>query len=352
MKVVSTVLIGCVIIASLYFYMHREASLVDSTKVESSAISSNTKQNDRKEHTTSTLAVPKNGVYTYMGMKTNELEEILGKPTRVDPSAYQYDWWIYHQTPSTYLQIGILNNKVVSVYVIGEEVDIHPFYIGQSISEIQSKYEIESTVSLENGHNFYRFELTEEDMLTRPLVVIGDVYIQLYIDSYTKKLSSVRFIDEETLVKLRPYELVYRGELPQQQEISSDAWLAIEAGVSSQILDLTNIIRLRHQLQPVKWDSETAKVAYHHSQDMRMNEYFSHTSPTTGGLMDRLASGDILYQIAGENIAAKYVDGIAVVEGWLNSDGHRETLLNEDFTHLGVGVYERYYTQNFIKKFE
>ncbi|UTW69152.1 hypothetical protein KHA80_18970 [Anaerobacillus sp. HL2] len=37
------------------------------------------------------------------------------------------------------------------------------------------------------------------------------------------------------------------------------------------------------------------------------------------------------------------MDAIEAVTGWLNSEGHRIHLLHEDFSHLGVGVYERYY---------
>ena len=33
----------------------------------------------------------------------------------------------------------------------------------------------------------------------------------------------------------------------------------------------------------------------------------------------------------------------------MNSPGHRKTLLQEDFTHLGIGVYNLYFTQDFIK---
>lgn len=89
-----------------------------------------------------------------------------------------------------------------------------------------------------------------------------------------------------------------------------------------------------------------------HSNDMKENEYFSHESPTNGSLADRLKAEDVAYQMAGENIAAQYIDGIAAMEGWLNSKGHRDTLLNPDFTRLGVGVNEVYYTQNFIRPFE
>ena len=79
-----------------------------------------------------------------------------------------------------------------------------------------------------------------------------------------------------------------------------------------------------------------------------VNEYFDHVSPDNKDVGDRLKEGGVPYRSAGENIAAQYTDAIAAVERWLNSKGHRDVMLNEDFTHLGVGVYKRYYTQNFV----
>lgn len=68
------------------------------------------------------------------------------------------------------------------------------------------------------------------------------------------------------------------------------------------------------------------------------------------GLKERLASEEVYYLAAGENIAAQYPDAPAAMQGWLNSKGHREALLEDDYTHLGVGVYHFYYTQNFLQK--
>lgn len=65
-----------------------------------------------------------------------------------------------------------------------------------------------------------------------------------------------------------------------------------------------------------------------------------------------MKKGNISFKVAGENIAAQYVDGLAAVEGWLNSEGHRVNLLDESYSHLGVGVYQRYYTQNFMIPYE
>jgi uncharacterized protein YkwD len=293
-----------------------------------------------------------NGLFSYIGKSSREIEKLLGKPVRIDRSSYDYHWWIYNQDPKSYIQVGIYNNKVVTVYGIGENIDITPFKIGQPLQEIYQILPLDQSVSLEVHDNSYRFELSEEDLNTRPLLPINGVFAQLYIDRFTGKLSSIRIMDGETLIKLRPYELVYRGELITAKELSPEEKAEVQKDNEKQIFDITNIIRLRHHLQPLKWDETTAEVAFKHSKDMYEGNYFSHQSPTNGSLADRLANGGVFFQMAGENIAAKYVDGIAAVEGWLNSKSHRETLLNEDFTHLGVGVYDLYYTQNFIKPWE
>lgn len=287
-----------------------------------------------------------------MGRTSKEIEEEIGKPNRIDMTAYDYDWWIYNDDPTKYIQVGIKDGKVVTVYGIGKDIEISPFYINQSIEEINKLVTIKKTLSLSAQKNSYRFELTEDELSQRPLVAFGDVYAQLYFDKFTKKLSSIRLMDGEVLVKQRPYELVYKGELLSAKELTEQEWEAVEKGASAQIFDITNVIRLRHELNPVNWHEETSKVAYKHSREMSEKDFFSHDSPVQGGLADRLAKGEVLYQLAGENIAAQYVDGVAVVEGWLNSQGHRETLLNDEFTHLGVGVYEKYYTQNFIQTWE
>ncbi|MEH7222433.1 CAP domain-containing protein [Bacillus sp. JJ1566] len=293
-----------------------------------------------------------NGLISFIGMESTQIKETLGEPHRIDRSSYDYDWWVYNKNPQNYIQVGIENGRVVTVFGTGNDVLVEPFKIGQPIAQLRSKGLIKPKISLNVDKNPYRFELSDVEMKARPLIAMGNVYIQLYVDTFTEKISSIRFLDGKTLIKLRPYELAYRGELLSAKEVSETEWMQIEQGNKAQILDLTNVIRIRHGIHPLKGDEQLAKVAYLHSKDMQVNQYFDHTSPTKGGLADRLAGGDISYQLAGENIAAKYVDGIAAVEGWLNSEGHRETLLNEEYNYLGVGVYEKYYTQNFIQKWD
>ncbi len=308
--------------------------------------------NNLSEETTKPNERIYNGLHTLIGKTGDDILRLLGKPQRIDPSSFDYVWWIYKQNENSYLQVGVLDNKVVTIFAIGEGINIDPFYTNQTLSEIKMRFPVLETHHLYVENNSYRFELTDKEREVRPLFQFGEVWVQLYIDQFTNKLSSIRILDSLTLIKQRPYELVYRGELISPRELTKEEWHSVEKGSSLQILDITNFIRKRHKLNEVSWHEKTSNVAVLHSKDMKENNYFSHDSPTTGGLSERLKKGEIKYHLAGENIAAKYVDGIAAVEGWLNSKGHRETLLNEEFTHLGVGVFEQYFTQNFISTWE
>jgi len=298
------------------------------------------------------LEKPKEGLALLIGQDVTVLEKELGTPERIDESMYGYQWYIYNQNYNRYLQVGVENNQVVTIFAIGETLDVSPYEIGQPVEEIFNTQFFDTNINLEVNGNSYRFELNDTDLNLRPMVKIGDIYAQLYIDKFTGNLSSVRFMSAETLIKQRPYELVYRGDLIKADEPNEDAWKLIEKGMAQEIFDITNVIRVKNNLKPLIWDEMTAEVAYGHSKDMAENNDFSHTSKRFGDLTNRLKTAKVAYLAAGENIAANYSDGPAVVEGWLNSKVHRETLLNKDYTHLGVGVYQKYYTQNFIQKTE
>ncbi|MFC5734845.1 CAP domain-containing protein [Cytobacillus gottheilii] len=303
------------------------------------------------DETNSGIEMPETGLAALIGKSEQELIELYGEPQRVDPSLYDYEWWIYAINDHNYMQVGMEDEQAVTVFATGSETDVEPFKIGQAASELYASVFADTNVNIEYDNSSYRFELSEEDLNTRPIIRLGDVFALLYIDKFTGTLSSVRFVNTETLLKLRPYEMVYRGELLEAGTEAEDND-QVNRGKELQILDITNVIRVRHGMEPLEWDDQTAAVALGHSIDMFETEVFSHTSERYGELSDRLEAGEVTYLSAGENIAANYIDAPAVVEGWLNSKGHRESLLNDKFTHLGVGVYEKHYTQNFIEKWQ
>lgn len=288
---------------------------------------------------------------TIVGIRGEQVKNKFGQPDRIDPSAYGYDWWVYNQSDQHYIQVGVENGKVVTVFAFGTKLNTEPFIIGEKKDHFLKDISLDSTVSLNVDGGSYQFELSEKELNVRPLIPLNGVWAILYFDQFTQKLAGIRYVDAKTLVKLRPYALTYRGELISASELSRSEWRPIEAGAEQQIFDMTNIIRKRFGLDSLKWNEEVAKVAFQHSKEMAVKNYFSHTSPTVGTLGDRFHNADISYLEAGGNIAAHYTDGISAMFGWLNSKGHRKNLLHKGYTGLGVGVYQKYYTQNFIKPF-
>ncbi|WP_416149057.1 CAP domain-containing protein [Salipaludibacillus sp. HK11] len=119
-----------------------------------------------------------------------------------------------------------------------------------------------------------------------------------------------------------------------------------------QVIELTNNHRREAGLSDLQADTELSGVARRKSEDMHENNYFSHTSPTYGSPFDMIRDHGVSYSSAGENIAQGQQTPEQVVQGWMNSEGHRENIMNGNFTHIGVG-YEpngNHWTQMFISR--
>jgi uncharacterized protein YkwD len=291
----------------------------------------------------------KGSVSEYLGKSETDVIKQFGTPSRKKPSDYDYTWYIYDKDTSHYMQLGIENGKVVTVFVAGDKINVSPFLIGEHYEDVSDNGSVNDKVSFSVKDNQYTFNLKPDELNERPLIPCKNGFAQLYFDRFTGVLLGVRYLDPKTLVKQRPYELIYTGKLINAKKLSSSEQAIVDREEERQILDLTNIYRARMHEGTLKWNNQAAKVALGHSVDMVNNHYFDHTSPKYGTFADRLNKDHVVYQIAGENIAANYVDGISSVYGWINSKGHRENFYNKNFTSLGVGSYKKYQTQNFIK---
>ena len=118
----------------------------------------------------------------------------------------------------------------------------------------------------------------------------------------------------------------------------------------NEVVRLVNEIRVSYGLKPLTLNWELSRVARIKSQDMVDRHYFTHTSPTYGSPFQMIKNFGLSYRTAGENIAYGSPTPQAVVNGWMNSSGHRANILNASFTQIGVGYVKsgNYWTQMFI----
>ena len=78
---------------------------------------------------------------------------------------------------------------------------------------------------------------------------------------------------------------------------------------------------------------------------------FSHTRPDGTDCFTAADGTGLSYRAAGENIASGYPNAASVVEGWMNSTGHRENILDTRFSHIGIGCFEYNGTRHWVQFF-
>lgn len=120
--------------------------------------------------------------------------------------------------------------------------------------------------------------------------------------------------------------------------------------IDREIFRLVNQHRKSKGLSPFILSQYASELCANHNDYMISRGRISHD-----GFYNRFYSlnGRVGARTAGENVAYGYSSANAVVQGWLNSPGHRRNI-EGSFTHIGIhakkndnGVY--YYTQLFYK---
>lgn len=117
-----------------------------------------------------------------------------------------------------------------------------------------------------------------------------------------------------------------------------------------QVVDLVNRERAKAGLSPVTADTSIQAAAQVRAREIEKS--FSHTRPDGSSFSTALTQQGVTYRGSGENIAWGQKTPEQVMNGWMNSEGHRANILNKNFTKIGVGYHQNasgtnYWTQLF-----
>lgn len=112
---------------------------------------------------------------------------------------------------------------------------------------------------------------------------------------------------------------------------------ASASSYDNELLKLTNAERARYNLPALILNSRLGTAAQLHAKDMATHNYFSHTGLNGSTLASRANDAGYDYRYIGENIAKGYQTPEQVVTGWMNSKGHRDNILNSNYTEVGFG---------------
>lgn len=118
---------------------------------------------------------------------------------------------------------------------------------------------------------------------------------------------------------------------------------------AQQVISLVNEERAKAGLAPLNEAANVTQAANVRAQEIVRS--FSHTRPDGSSFSSVLQQNGVSYRGAGENIAYGQRTAAEVMDGWMNSSGHRANILNANYTNIGVGFYEsngvKYWVQLF-----
>ncbi|HHV26561.1 serine protease [Anaerosalibacter bizertensis] len=176
-------------------------------------------------------------------------------------------------------------------------------------------------------------------------------YIPRYKYNNTTEQNKV-ITEKESITK--PTKNVVEKNTPTENNTQKEVNQNISTSANAEelkVVELVNIERKKAGLSPLSYNEELSKVARIKSQDMADKNYFSHNSPTYKDPFTMMKNFGIKYGQAGENIAKGYLSAESVMNGWMNSSGHRANILNSNFKKIGVGYVNKggttYWTQMF-----
>ena len=121
---------------------------------------------------------------------------------------------------------------------------------------------------------------------------------------------------------------------------------------ANEVVRLVNEERAKAGLPALTVDRGAASAAQVRANEIERS--FSHTRPDGSSFNSALTEAGVNFRGAGENIAYGQNSPEKVMEGWMNSSGHRANILNSSYTSIGVGHYQNasgvnYWTQLFIR---
>jgi len=141
--------------------------------------------------------------------------------------------------------------------------------------------------------------------------------------------------------------LLFVGPNPKDINLTSNS-----RTVEADILRYVNEDRKSKGLKPLKLNDYESSIAAEHSHNMASGRVpFGHDGLTARAKKIRKQLGGI--NTVGENVASGQMTAKEVVEGWLNSPGHKRNI-EGDFTLTGIGLAKdkkgmTYFTQIFTK---
>ncbi len=113
------------------------------------------------------------------------------------------------------------------------------------------------------------------------------------------------------------------------------------------IFELVNKERIKNNITPLTFNDKLTQSAINKVKDLVENNYFNHSSEDGKTFSSWIKETGYEYSFIGENLAKDFSNNESIIKAWFKSPGHKENILNRNFTETGIAVYDNVVVQIF-----
>jgi uncharacterized protein YkwD len=176
-------------------------------------------------------------------------------------------------------------------------------------------------------------KLPESDFWKKYSIVIIVLALVIFIIVVT---NIPKLFDSLTVEKVASYYVALDNGYTDKLKLPS---ISRKVLTGNAVVTLTNKARAANGLPPLTENHLLNSIAESRARDMLENQYFDHVSPTGQQASDLAQNIGYHYKIIAENIGSgDFINNQKIVDGWMQSPGHRENILSSEVREIGAAV--------------
>lgn len=258
-------------------------------------------------------------------------------------SEYDMTWNMMSEDYKEFYLIGRTASEETGGYETRSGQSAFGITVGANRTDVEKKYGEPIHYISKDRVNYTQNYKDSNGNKTSGTYVIGDYYVTFFYDIHKSNIvRSITWVKKTT-------------EATKPGFFRTATTNAYRDSLEEMMVHLINQTRVAEGLHPLIYTPQHNDIGRKHSADMAMNNYFSHTDPDGNTALRRMQAGGLMFSWYGENLAYGQYSAIYAHEALMNSKGHRDNILRENFTHVLVGVAFNskgapYFTINFYRQ--
>jgi hypothetical protein len=204
--------------------------------------------------------LPVTGYESYIGQPISAYTAKHGEPVRIGKAYGDSEWWTFGTTSADYIQIGVKDDRIQSLYILGNKIEAGMYTIGMTQENVLEEGYLARNFELAAGDTTYALALSKEQKERTPLIQFeNNSFVILLFDAGTKTVYGMYFLSNEALLDLGYYPVVSETAYENGQDDWERDAAADEENIQ-QMKSIVSILRERRGL-PLLQESEALKTA-------------------------------------------------------------------------------------------